>query len=988
MNMKQSFDFAENPFEPHVPPPSGWVERALHGLGFATAAEKRSWEPVKQRRQMAQRPPSFTELLPYVLYKPDEQVFLLKDGSLGAMFELGAVPTEAQPQFYLEERASKVQEALQAIIEADDSPWIVQFFVSDDRNIDALNDVLRDYIAQVHQRDPKRQREVLESPLTQAVLDEMRKHLAQVSKPEGLFFDNAVSKQVWRGQQRRIRCCIYKRFDPKIIEAPEQEFRQIEAMAITLNATLKEAGLAVRRCGGKDLYEWLLPFFNPKPICGDNATLLRMVPYPGDGCVLARPATSGRPGAGPIFGPDLAEQLNHSWPRSDLVHGTFEFDDQPVRAMTLQSLWKDPQIGHFTAELPTGLESFARFDRMPPGTMLSISVAVRPQHLVQRHVERIREASRARNAQAQATHAECERVLSHMINARDKLFPMFLVLYLSAENQDRLKTVITEANSLLNPTGLEFINPKQDLIPLDSFIRGLPFNFDAAFDEKHMKRTRLTFASQIAALAPTYGRSRGTAHPNFWFWNRGGEPLWFDPLNKLDRQKNAHMLVFGPTGAGKSATLNYLALMTMTIHRPRLVIVDAGNSFGLLVQYFKELGLSTYNVTLNMSAEVSLPPFVNACRLLDDSELMESFEAAEASRRTAADAAGLPDEESLEKVLGPDTPTQAQADKSKASQTSSDGDEDEKRDLLGEMMFSAILMITGGEPREQERMTRADRWLVSRAIVSAALKARQTGKPHPLAQDVALALMDMQHDALLSHTRQTRAEEMGQAMMYFTQGLRGKLFNRQGTDWPDADVTLVEMGTLTKQGYGDALGVAYMSLLNATQSRGEQFQNEGRPLVFLTDEGHLITTNPLLAPEIPKATKMWRKLAMWFWLATQNLRDLPDEMERVLSMCEYWMLLTMDKSEIEQVARFRSLTPEQRHMMESARKETPKYTEGVLIDAAGQYLFRNVPPPLAIALAMTEGHEKAHRHDLMREHRCTELQAAMMVAEELAAKRA
>src|SRR5262249_3239648 len=162
-----------------------------------------------------------------------------------------------------------------------------------------------------------------------------------------------------------------------------------------------------------------------------------------------------------------------------------------------------------------------------------------------------------------------------------------------------------------------------------------------------------------------------------------------------------------------------------------------------------------------------------------------------------------------------------------------------------------------------------------------------------------------------------------------------------GTDWPDVDVTLVEMGTLTQDGYDDALAVAYTSLIDSVQTRGERAQAEDRPLIFLTDEGHLITTNALLGPKIAKGTKMWRKLNIWFWLATQNLADFPDSMSRVLSMCEYWMLLTMDKSEIEQVARFRSLTPEQRAMMESARKEAPKYTEGVLITASDQFLFRN-----------------------------------------------
>ncbi|WP_244610135.1 hypothetical protein [Lampropedia puyangensis] len=318
---------------------------------------------------------------------------------------------------------------------------------------------------------------------------------------------------------------------------------------------------------------------------------------------------------------------------------------------------------------------------------------------------------------------------------------------------------------------------------------------------------------------------------------------------------------------------------------------------------------------------------------------------------------------------------------------SEEDDSNEKRDLLGEMLISAIMMVTGGEKAEIERLSRADRYLISTSIIRAAVKCKAESRLHPLVQDVALELMAMQKDASMSELRRSRAEEMGQSMMSFAQGLRGRIFNRPGTDWPDVDVTLVEMGTLTQDGYEDALALAYTSLIDSVQSRSEANQADDRPTIFLTDEGHLITTNELLGPKIAKGTKMWRKLNTWFWLATQNLTDFPDSMSRVLSMCEYWMLLTMDKSEIEEIAKFRNLTQEQRLMIESARKEPPKYTEGVMISAMGQMLFRNIPPSLPIALAMTEGHEKAHRRRLMEQHGCSEMDAAVMVARELEAKR-
>ena len=45
--------------------------------------------------------------------------------------------------------------------------------------------------------------------------------------------------------------------------------------------------------------------------------------------------------------------------------------------------------------------------------------------------------------------------------------------------------------------------------------------------------------------------------------------------------------------------------------------------------------------------------------------------------------------------------------------------------------------------------------------------------------------------------------------------------------------------------------------------------------------------------------------------------------------------------------------------------------------------MRNVSPSLMLALAQTEKHEKARRNALMREHGCSELEAAMRVAAEI-----
>ena len=50
-------------------------------------------------------------------------------------------------------------------------------------------------------------------------------------------------------------------------------------------------------------------------------------------------------------------------------------------------------------------------------------------------------------------------------------------------------------------------------------------------------------------------------------------------------------------------------------------------------------------------------------------------------------------------------------------------------------------------------------------------------------------------------------------------------------------------------------------------------------------------------------------------------------------------------------------------------------------------LFRNVPPPLSLALAMTEKYEKAERGLIMREQNCSELEAVYLIAERIAESR-
>ena len=671
---------------------------------------------------------------------------------------------------------------------------------------------------------------------------------------------------------------------------------------------------------------------------GDAERLLEVAPYPGDEDLP--------------FGHDLAERLTLSMPESDNDTATWWFDGLPHTAVTIQGLRRAPDVGHMTAERLSGDHVFALFDRLPEHTVMALTLTVKPQDLTRNHIAQVKRSAVGDSAEAALTREDADAVEREMARG-NKLYPLAIAFYLRGEDLKDLRGRVNQLNALLLPNGLQPITQEADLLALDAYIRNLPMAYDPDLD-RLSRRSRLVFSSHTANLLPVYGRSRGTGHPGLVFFNRGAEPLVFDPLHREDRKKNAHMLILGPTGAGKSALLVYLLQQMAAVYRPRIFIIEAGGSFSLLAQHFQAHGLSVNPIVLNPNADVSLPPFADALKLLDR------------ERRAK---------------LTPDPEALAEDD---------DEDPDEEgsgRDILGEMEIAARIMITGGDEREDARMTRADRLLIRNAIFLAAKTVREQGRDQVLTEDVVAALQQIAKDQALPEHRRNRALEMGDGMALFCSGLAGHFFNRPGRHWPEADVTLLEMGILAREGYEDQLTVAYISMMSHINDLVERHQSDARPTLVVTDEGHIITTNPLLARYVVKITKMWRKLGAWFWIATQNLEDFPDASRKMLNMMEWWLCLVMPKEEVEQIARFKDLTDEQRSLLLSARKEPGKYVEGVVLADNLEALFRNVPPPLSLALAMTEKHEKAERAAIMRERGCSELEAVQVMAERIARER-
>ena len=872
---------------------------------------------------------SFIDYLPWVEYLNEDQAVLMEDGcSVGAVFELTPFGTAGRTQEYLSEVRDSFQEALQdSFEEFDKGPWVLQTYSFDQLDIDHLMDKIRDYVVE----------EAKGSEYTEAYLRCLADHYRGVTRSGGLFVDEIVTHGEWGGRVRKNYLVLYRRQGAGRKRGKKQDIDGDLAQSIIgLNEAvdkftngLKPTGARLRRLSGPEFHRWMLEFFNPSTAMfgGDRREFL---------------AASGHHEDSLPYGDQFAESLFYDYPRSDQDNKCWWFGDTAMRCVAIDGIRRRPSVGHVTGEIKRGDSTNAMMDQLPEGSVFVSTMVVVPQDSLEEHINAIENSAIGDNSDSTQVRKDCEKA-REILGERHKFYRAQFAVYVQGGSVAALDARTTQVSSLLLNYGFRAISLKDDFTALDNVVRNLPMVYDADRDAKEGWRgAQLTLVQHIANLSSVFGRSTGTGNPGIALFNRGGEPVFFDPLNQADRQKNAHMLVLGPSGAGKSATLVSMLAHVAAIHRPRMFIIEAGNSFGLLGDWFAAEGLTVNRVSLRPGSGVSLSPYADAHQALG----------------------------------GPRNPVTLTSD------VDDEEDIDEHRDVMGEMEIVTQLMITGGEAREAERLTRSDKRVIRDAILSAAATTEKQGRT-TLTEDVRDAFYETAQGTDYDPDTRRRIREMGDALGLFCDGFAGELFNQEGQPWEEADVTIIDLATFAREGYEAHLAISVVSCLNMINNIAERDQFGAREIVVTIDEAHIITTNPLLAPFLVKIVKMWRKLGAWLWSATQNMEDYPAAAKKMLNMIEWWICLVMPKEEVEEIARFRHIDDAQRALLLSASKSPRQYTEGVVMSETSENLFRNVPPSLMLMLAATEKHEKADRMRLMEKHGIIEVEAAKRLAVEL-----
>ncbi len=893
-----------------------------------------------------QKRPSLDSYLPWRDYNDEHKVFLLEDNqSLAVGFQLTPIACEARPAAMMEAISKSLQDALQNAIPCEkNNPWILQFFVKRQQNLSGVLDRIKQAIPDARLADP----------LVKAHLNTLQEHVNYVTRPGGIFFDHQVTQQTFRGGVIHIYAFLYRReTQNKDQQSRRSRLEEIQHIARKLADQWRACGLAVKRLRGEVFYHWLMSWFNPpSQTLESNAN--------STSPCASFPKDHEKP-----FAWDLSEQLYFSAPES-FTEGWL-FNGKPHKVITIQNLSSQPTIGHITAERKKGTDDklFCLIDQLPEGSVFSLSIVFQAQSEVDLHLKIIHDSAVGRHALAMKVKGEVEIGQQAMADG-DYLLPIVMAVYIQGENVEQLHAHEAHVEVLLNSNGFKVITD-DELYPIDAYLRYLPMAYDFHFDKKNTYRSRYVLLSDIVKLLPVYGRSRGTENPGMLMFNRGGEPWFYDII--ADRTKNAHFLLLGETGTGKSNTLNFLLMHTLALYNPRLFIIDAGGSFDLLADYCNSLGLSVNKVKIDPKNPIPLNPFADGLKILDQLAALE-----DSQRQQWLQKADEKIAEELEQGAENNTATELQ---------------DEIRDILGDMVLAALVMITGGEKKEEERIRRSDRMLIMDAIIRAAETVKSTGRTQMIASDIveAFEALTLKLEPHRDADKIRRGREMADSLRYFIKDpVSSQFFNTIGNPWPTCDITVVDFGLFAQEGYEAQRSIAFCGVFNKIQTLAEAGQYSNRQLISVLDENHIFSKLPLLAAMETRGAKMGRKLGWWLWVATQNVRDFADEARKMLSLMETWICLAVSPDEIEQIMRFKPLSTEEQALFSSARKEKGKYTDGVLLAPRIQALFRNVPPRLYLSMAATEQHEKHERRQLMQQLQLTELEVLKYQAQQMMQK--
>ncbi len=893
-------------------------------------------ERVKKR--FAESAPSFADQLAIVDFCDEQNLFLLNDGiSIGSGFELTSIPAEAASPLHLESVFNKIRDTFATVVPLHkDDPWIMQMYVNDDYS---LKPVLRHIRRSI-------QPNIAEMPFTKDYLSRLDDLFTKMTRRKGLFIDPKTDAP-FRGRRRRVRVLFYRLYRT-LQTTRKQALSEHQDVLAQIENKLKSPGLQLKKLSGNDYYQWWTRWFNPNPELteGNVEKLLERFPYPKD----KKPA-----------GYTLSQAIFFTPPKSN--DQGFIFDDYQQRILYVDGLRETPEIGLLSREKPQAnpRHRYALLDKLPEGATYTLQVTFSNDEALDAHLRRLEKGIVGTSLKPQQVRDDIKTARDEL-SMGNRLFWVNQAIFYRAKTDAQAIQIEKSLKELFFEAKMPLISSCYDLHPLNSYLNALPFNFVPQFARQYLRFDRLMYASELAALLPVYGRNQGAKHlPCFTFFNRLGEPVLFDLLHHDFVNQNSHLALFANSGAGKSVATGWMINSLMATKNARIILFEMGNSFDRMLIHAKAQGKKTKQLLLsNKKGEaVPLNPFCEAYKALPEiSENLSEEQATLLAEKTMAIQSGLADKA---------TPLEQACDEG-------------SRSYLAELSLALRTMITEANAKEEAQFTLADETLLIEVLSDAIFTSYKNDIPQLLTEHVVLAFERRMNKETVARKKDRILDMHDRLKSYVINSAKSRFFNVPTEPLGDFDIFHIDISAI-KDDTGK-LALVMVSLLPRILAMAEATQNDNRPTFLFIDESHIQFQIPSVVTSCLLVAKVARKLGLWLAAITQNVTDMNSESAtKILSLIETWILLGLDLKEINDVKRFKTLTPEQEALIKDIDSQKGLYAEAVLLGSRYQGLFRIIPPRYLLALLMTEKSEKAERFTLEKEHGV--LKAAEIIAERL-----
>ena len=472
----------------------------------------------KFTRALFERPDSFAKILPYEEYLKEAGVFVLKDGSLGAIFELALVEHEPlaaeriietveslKSWFFLPERCTLQVLFDQSHIPARDPVWKFESSGFKDPHpvsralYEARLKTFQGFCEGRHRLTPMRRRAFLSIRYFPGT-ESGKTILRLLERGEGLLFDtmNEITREV-------------------------AEFSQILAQFID------SSRVPLTRVGGPELVDYLRRFFNPKEYLErDFAPFNPHVP--------------------------ISEQIVYAGPIGSLEG--LEREGIKTRTITLKT---SPR-----RVVPGGMANFLSLN-FPFRLSLNFSF---PKPAKVKSYFDLKEffLQNSPSARARRQLEELKTIQERLAHDERCLFMTFCVI-VEAENEELLNHRTRAITSVFH-NDLECEVIREEMIGLGLCLNSLPLFYTPSSDHSTQRFVRI-MNKDATKLLPIFDSYRGRNNPLQLFLSRENNLVRF---SWIANEISNHTAVLGDTGSGKSK-FAIECVQALKLAGPKLVFV-------------------------------------------------------------------------------------------------------------------------------------------------------------------------------------------------------------------------------------------------------------------------------------------------------------------------------------------------------------------------------------------------------------------------------